>query len=179
MRMEGEVALVTGSTAGLGREIAGLFAREGARVVVTGRNQDRGSAVVAEIEAHGGTACFLAGDLADESVCAQLVASAVERFGVLTVLVNNAVSVNVDRTDGPVTRVDTATWETTLRVNLLAVAWLCRAAIPASDCRNLRRAGICPIIAAVRESASAPPVSTHYAAARSTLSTRRSAPAPT
>jgi meso-butanediol dehydrogenase/(S,S)-butanediol dehydrogenase/diacetyl reductase len=136
MRMEGEVALVTGSTAGLGREIAGLFAREGAHVVVTGRDHDRGAAVVSEIESDGGTAWFVAGDLAEEDVCAHLVASSVDRFGALTVLVNNAVSVNVDRTDGPVTTVDTATWESTLRVNLLAVAWLCRAAIP-----EMRRAG--------------------------------------
>jgi NAD(P)-dependent dehydrogenase (short-subunit alcohol dehydrogenase family) len=136
MRMEGEVALVSGSTAGLGREIARLFAREGARVVVTGRNAERGSAAVAEIEAHGGTACFVAGDLAEESVSAALVAAAVDRFGSLTVLVNNAVNVSVDRSDGPVTLVDTQTWERTLRVNLLAAAWLCRAAIP-----EMRRAG--------------------------------------
>jgi NAD(P)-dependent dehydrogenase (short-subunit alcohol dehydrogenase family) len=136
MRMAGEVALVTGSTAGLGSEIARVFAREGAQVVVTGRDHDRGSAIVAAIESHGGTACFVAGDLSDEAVCAELITAAVDRFGALTVLVNNAVNTGVDRTDGPVTRVDTATWERTLRVNLLAVAWLCRAAIP-----EMRRAG--------------------------------------
>ena len=136
MRLNGETALITGSTSGLGREIARLFAREGARVVVTGRDHERGAAVVTDIEAEGGTGSFVAGDLADEAIAAELVAHAVAQFGSLTVLVNNAVSTDVDRHDGPVTGVDTETWERTLRVNVLAPAWLCRAAIP-----EMRRAG--------------------------------------
>jgi NAD(P)-dependent dehydrogenase (short-subunit alcohol dehydrogenase family) len=134
--MEREIALVTGSTAGLGREIARVFASEGARVVVTGRDAARGAAVVRDIVAVGGEASFIPADVSDEDACARLVAAAIERYEGLTVLVNNAVSGNVDRTDGPVTTMDTATWERTLRVNLLAPAWLCRAAIP-----EMRRAG--------------------------------------
>ncbi|TML91651.1 MAG: glucose 1-dehydrogenase [Actinobacteria bacterium] len=129
-RLAGEVAIVTGSTSGLGRTVARLFAREGARVVVTGRDHERGERMAAAIADEGGDATFTAVDLADEAACDSLVATAVERFGGLTVLVNNAVT-SGDGRDGPVTLVTTEAWEATLRVNLTAVAWLCRAAIPA------------------------------------------------
>jgi NAD(P)-dependent dehydrogenase (short-subunit alcohol dehydrogenase family) len=128
-RLAGEVAIVTGSTSGLGREVARLFSREGARVVVTGRDRERGERVAAAIADEGGQATFTPTDLVDEAACESLVATAVERFGSLTVLVNNAVAGAGPR-DGPVTQVTTEGWESTLRVNLTAVAWLCRAAIP-------------------------------------------------
>jgi 3-oxoacyl-[acyl-carrier protein] reductase len=109
--------------------VAEVFADEGARVVVTGRNHERGDDVVAAIGRRGGEATFAAADLVDERACASLVATAVERFGSLTVLVNNAVASSADH-DGPVTQLTTEGWEATLRVNLTAVAWLCRAAVP-------------------------------------------------
>ena len=123
------MAIVTGSTSGLGRAVARLFAQEGARVVVTGRSRDRGEAVAAAIAGDGGDATFIAVDLGDEAACGSLVAAAIERFGRLTVLVNNAVASTGPR-DGPVTMLTTEGWEATFRVNLTAVAWLCRAAIP-------------------------------------------------
>ena len=128
-RLAGEVAIVTGSTSGLGRAVARLFTREGARVVVTGRDRERGRRVTEAITDEGGEAAFVAADLLDEAACDALVATAVDRFGRLTVLVNNAVAKG-GLPDGPVTRVTTEAWEATLRVNLTAVAWLCRAAIP-------------------------------------------------
>lgn len=131
MRLEGEIALVTGSTAGIGKAVAVAFAREGARVLVTGRDGARGAAVVEQITAAGGEAAFAAADLAtDEDACGALVNGAVERFGGLTVLVNNAVASSVDDSDGPVTELDDRNWEQTLRVNLTAPMWLARAAIP-------------------------------------------------
>ena len=69
---------MTGSTAGIGRAIAVEFAREGAAVVVTGRDATRGAAVVAEITAAGGAAEFVAADIADETECVRLVATAVD-----------------------------------------------------------------------------------------------------
>jgi NAD(P)-dependent dehydrogenase (short-subunit alcohol dehydrogenase family) len=125
--MAGELALVTGSTSGIGRAIAVEFAAQGARVVVTGRNEERGGAVVAEIEAAGDDATFVGADLSSEHACTTLVADAVAHLGGLTVLVNNAAgSVSGD---GPVGNVTTETWEATLRVDLTAPMWLCRAAI--------------------------------------------------
>jgi NAD(P)-dependent dehydrogenase (short-subunit alcohol dehydrogenase family) len=130
VRLEGEIALVTGSTSGIGKAIATAFAAEGARVVVNGRDRARGAATVETITASGGEAEFVAVDLSDEGACTGLVDAAVERLGGLTVLVNNAVASTVDETDGPVGELSTRSWEASLRVNLTAPMWLARAAIP-------------------------------------------------
>src|SRR5207253_6410616 len=113
----------------IGREIALLFAAEGAAVVVTGRDPARGEAVVKSAADAGGTAAFVPSDLADPRAPEHLVAATVERFGRLTVLVNNAVETGIH--DGPVTDVSDDAWERILDVNLLAVARLCRHAVPA------------------------------------------------
>ncbi len=120
--------LVTGSTAGIGRSVAAMCAREGARVAVHGRHAERGAAVVDTIRAAGGDAVFIGADIAVESECSRLVDDAAAQLGGLTVLVNNAVATSGGRS--PVGALDTAVWEQVLRVNLTAVAWLCRAAIP-------------------------------------------------
>ncbi len=125
---------MTGSTSGLGRAIAVELAREGAAVVVTGRDQARGDAVVAEIAGNGGSASFVAADLGDERASAQLIETAAERLGGLTVLVNNAAG--GDTADGPVGDMATDAWEAILRVDLTAPMWCARAAIP-----HMTRAG--------------------------------------
>lgn len=135
MRLAGEGVLVTGSTAGIGRHVALMCAREGAAVAVHGRNAERGAAVVREIAAAGGTATFLAADLADEAACGVLVEQAAADLGGLTVLINNAVF-SGETKDAAVGTLDTAHWERALRVNLSAAMWCTRAAIP-----HFRRAG--------------------------------------
>jgi NAD(P)-dependent dehydrogenase (short-subunit alcohol dehydrogenase family) len=134
MRMTGERALVTGSTAGIGKEIALAFAREGAGVVVTGRNEARGAAVVDAITAAGGAGHFFAADLHDEAACTQLVDRAADALGGLTVLVNNAAG--GDARDAPIADITTDAWEAILRVDLSAPMWCARAAIA-----HMRRAG--------------------------------------
>jgi NAD(P)-dependent dehydrogenase (short-subunit alcohol dehydrogenase family) len=84
-RLVGEVAIVTGSTSGLGIGIARRFAREGASVIVTGRNHARGNEVASQIGAR-----FVAADLTVEGECERLVAETVRLAGPPTVLVNNA-----------------------------------------------------------------------------------------
>jgi len=125
---------VTGSTSGLGRAIAVELAREGAAVVVTGRDQARGDAVVAEIAGNGGSASFVAADLGDEAATTQLIETAAERMGGLTVLVNNAAGGGAP--DGPAGDIPTEAWDAILRVDLTAPMWCARAAIP-----HMRRAG--------------------------------------
>src|SRR5215813_10596904 len=97
MRLAGERVLVTGSTSGIGKHAAITCAREGAPVVVHGRDGTRGAAVVDAITAAGGEAVFVAADVADEAACATLVDTAAERLGGLTVLVNNAAAASGGR----------------------------------------------------------------------------------
>jgi len=128
-RLDGEVCVVTGSTSGLGKEIARVVAAEGASVLVTGRNADRGRAVVDGIAADGGRAAFLAADLADEGQRRALVEGAEAAFGPVTILINNAVASGLAQ-DGPVTEVSAEAWEAILAVDLVAVGALCRLVIP-------------------------------------------------
>jgi len=131
VRLRGEIALVTGSTAGIGRAIAVEFAAQGARVIVTGRDRERGETVAAAArKAAGdgeGDAVFVPADLSDEEACAALVDDGAGHFGGLTILVNNAAGAG---DDGGVAGLATPAWEAILRVNLTAAMWLCRAAIP-------------------------------------------------
>ena len=129
-RLAGEVAIVTGSTSGLGVEIARLFAEHGAATVVTGRNAARGAAVVRQIEQAGGRCMFVAADLGEPDQRRAVVDEARAAFGPVSVLVNNAVSPTAIAADGPVADTDDALWEEMLRVNLIGVAAMCRLVIP-------------------------------------------------
>lgn len=90
MSLKGKTALVTGASAGIGRATALALAAAGANVVVTARREDRLSAVCLEIEAAGGRAIFYAGDAAEESTALASIKLALERFGSLDILINNA-----------------------------------------------------------------------------------------
>ncbi|MFE2994717.1 SDR family NAD(P)-dependent oxidoreductase [Nocardia sp. NPDC059246] len=88
--LSGVSALVTGGTSGIGRATALTLARCGARVALSGRDEQRGKQVVAEIEAFGGTAVFIPADLRDKASAQVLARDAVTRLGKIDVLVNNA-----------------------------------------------------------------------------------------
>jgi len=90
MRLANKVALITGGTSGIGRTTAVLFAKEGARVAITGRNEMRGLAVVEEIEAASGTAIFIRSDVRSAAECRQAVEQTLQAFGRLDILFNNA-----------------------------------------------------------------------------------------
>ncbi|MGH6945716.1 MAG: SDR family oxidoreductase [Kiloniellales bacterium] len=85
-----KVAIVTGASSGIGRATALLFAREGAKLVVTARRRAELDALVAEIEGAGGSVVAVVGDVKDESLAKALVDTAVDRFGGLDVAFNNA-----------------------------------------------------------------------------------------
>src|SRR5688572_3730056 len=90
MLLEDRVAIVSGVGPGLGREIAMALAREGADVALGARSAERLAEVAADVEALGRRAVHEPTDIADEAQCARLVSSAVEAFGHVDVLVNNA-----------------------------------------------------------------------------------------
>src|SRR5689334_8901948 len=89
-RLQDKVAVITASTAGMGEGIARLFASEGASVVISGRNEKNGADIVASIISDGGQAIFHRADVGVEADCRSLIDRAVEAFGKVDVLVNNA-----------------------------------------------------------------------------------------
>jgi len=89
-RFTGKVVLVTGGTSGIGKATAIAFAREGAKVVVSGRREKEGLAVVEEIQKNGGTAHFVQADVAKEADVKRLVDETVRKFGRLDIAFNNA-----------------------------------------------------------------------------------------
>jgi NAD(P)-dependent dehydrogenase (short-subunit alcohol dehydrogenase family) len=105
-RLDGQVILITGSTAGLGRDMAERFAAAGACVVVTGRSRDRGEAIASAL---GDRAAYAPMDMAKEAEVEAAVQTAVARFGKLTGLVNNAATIQ-GRRDGPLTEIETDDW---------------------------------------------------------------------
>ena len=88
--LSGKIAIVTGASAGIGNATAKLFAREGAKVVVSARRQPELNALLAEIAESGGSAVALAGDVKDESLAKALVDLATSKFGGLDIAFNNA-----------------------------------------------------------------------------------------
>ncbi len=108
-RLKGKVAIVTGSTSGIGIGIARLFAAEGAKVVICGRRQEKGQAVVDKIKAEGGDASYHFIDLTDVSTIEKLISDTAETYGKIDILVNNAA--NVGLKDGRVDELTLEMWD--------------------------------------------------------------------
>ncbi len=128
-RLDGKVALITGAGNGMGRVASVLFAQEGARIVVADWSDDGGGETVAAVEAAGGEATFVKVDVAKAEQVEAMVAVAMDRFGALHVLYNNAGIFPAD--DGGVTETPEPTWDRVMEVNLKGV-WLgCKYGVPA------------------------------------------------
>lgn len=90
MRLKNKIALVTGGTSGIGEATATLFAKEGAKVAITGRNEKRGQAVTERIIQNGGDAVFIGADVRKLAECQRAVDETLRAFGRLDILFNNA-----------------------------------------------------------------------------------------
>jgi len=134
-RLKGKVALITGAGMGMGRECAILFAEEGARVVVADIDAKAAADTVKAVEAKGGQALAVAGDVAIEADVERMVTEGVRRFGTLHVLHNNAGVLWKDR-DRSVLETDEKWWDRVMGINLKSVFWVTKHGIP-----HLQRAG--------------------------------------
>jgi len=125
-RMDNKVAIVTGGTSGIGRGIAVLLAKEGAKIVVAGRNSQAGSEVVREISDLGGQAVFVRTDITKESDCQRLINTAVDSYGTVDVLVNNAGI--FPRSE--ILETTEELWDRVMAVNLKGAFFCCKHVIP-------------------------------------------------
>ena len=89
-RLEGKVAIITGGNSGIGACSAELFAKEGAKVVISARRVEQLEAVAEKIKAAGGEALAVPCDISKKEQCKEVVKKAVEAFGTVDILVNNA-----------------------------------------------------------------------------------------
>lgn len=124
--LEGRVGVITGAASGQGRAAALLFAAEGARVLVADLNDEGSAETVALVEQAGGTASWVHADVSVRSDVEDMVTAAVDRYGRLDVLYNNAAV----QMSGRLVDCTLDEWRLTIRTNLTAVFWACRAAIP-------------------------------------------------
>jgi len=127
-----QIALVTGSTSGIGRGIARRLAALGAKVVVHGRDHAGASQTLEAIAAEGGEAAWIAADLADAAACRALVDSTIDRFGALDILVNNAALT----TRGDIEHAPLEVIDSLFAVNLRAPLLLTQAAVPHMKARG-------------------------------------------
>ena len=117
MRLHGKVAIVTGSAVGLGRAVAERFAREGAALVAADVNEKQGSAEVDRLKADGLKALFVRTDISDENSVAAMTDAALERYGRIDVLYNNASILDSAR-DTVLHEMTLENWEYILGINL-------------------------------------------------------------
>ena len=122
-----KVVLITGGTTGIGRETAIAFAREGAKVVVTGRREKEGQAVVAEIRNAGGQASFVRGDVGVEADVVAILAHTIATYGRLDVVFNNA---GTEGQGGPIETVTADHFDDVFRINVRGTWLVLKHALP-------------------------------------------------
>ncbi|MCJ7426011.1 MAG: SDR family oxidoreductase [Dehalococcoidales bacterium] len=132
MLLPGKVAIITGSTSGIGRAGAIAFAQEGASVVISGRNKERGGEVVETIKQQGGRAHFVAADMLAAGDIEQLVKAAVDIYGRLDIFWHNAGIVGPD----DIQNISPESYEKVMAVHLKAAVFGVKFALP-----RIRKAG--------------------------------------
>ena len=127
MKLEGQVAVITGAGRGIGRAIALAYAREGARLALAARGEAELDETAAAVQELGGEAITVRTDVTSQIATERLARRVVEHFGRIDVLVNNA---GISGPVGPLQSNDIAEWVDTINVNLTGTFLMCRAVIP-------------------------------------------------
>ncbi len=128
-KLEGKKAIITGGDSGIGRAVALAFAREGADVLISYLEEEEPDAqeTAQAVEDAGRKAVKAPGDISEESQCQAIVQKAVEEFGQIDVLVNNAAH---QMTVNGIADVSTELLDRTFKTNIYAMFWLCKASLP-------------------------------------------------
>jgi NAD(P)-dependent dehydrogenase (short-subunit alcohol dehydrogenase family) len=126
-RLEGRRAVITGGDSGIGRAVAIAFAREGADVLISYLSEDDDARETARwVEKAGRKAVLVPGDIADEGHCERVIARAVDEFGGIDILVNNAA---FQMTHDDISEFSSEEFDRTMRTNVYAMFYLCKAAV--------------------------------------------------
>ncbi|HQV56522.1 MAG TPA: SDR family NAD(P)-dependent oxidoreductase [Ilumatobacteraceae bacterium] len=129
MELDGRVAVISGGTRGIGRAIAEAFLRDGAKVVVSGRDQAKGDQAIAEMNDElgaTGNVAFVQSDATKRADCERLIDTAIEQFGRVDILVNNA---GGSKNNAPVAQLTDEAMDYALTVNLWSTLWCTRKAL--------------------------------------------------
>lgn len=125
-RLKGKIAIVTGSSSGIGKTTAEIFAREGASVVLAARRGELLREVEEGIKAAGGNAISVVADLRIRADCDRVVEEAIAAFGRIDILVNNA---GIGDKHRPITRIEDDWWDEVISINQSAIFYITRAAL--------------------------------------------------
>ena len=123
---EAKRVLISGGTSGMGEATALAFAEAGARVVISGRNQDRADAIIGAAKDFAGSIAFVGGDISDSQRCTEIVSESVALLGGLDIVVNSAGVIYHATAE----ETSDAQWLQTMNVNVNGMFFICRAAIP-------------------------------------------------
>lgn len=126
MKLKDKVAIVTGSTSGMGRATAVLFAREGAKVVVTGRNEERAKEVVDQIKEEGFEARYVIADMSNFDDVKNIADKTIEAYGTIDILFNNAGMLSMS----PLMEIPLDEWQKTFDVNVTSALYLTQLLAP-------------------------------------------------
>ena len=124
--LENKAVIITGGTSGIGEGVAKYFAAQGAGIVLSGRDAEKGQRIEEEIKAEGGKCRFIQGDVTDFEVNRKLVSASVDTYGKLDCIIASAGVLGV----GGVTEISKETWDYTIAANLSSVFYICSLGIP-------------------------------------------------